>query len=275
MRTHRAARLRARLELEGDGRELHRVVSPRGHPRRHAAAARAGDRHLRGRHRRRPSTRSCTTRRSSRSPIPGVFAATAGLSDAQRAEFVVGAVFPFQLFSVQQDSLVWYRIEPRAIRPLRAARSTRAFRRTPRSARLRGAARASCRSYLDAIHRQDIAACDGVWQGLAQPLRRARSAFASREGDRAVQAASCSHAWRRHEALGCGRLDRRRDPVGRVPAESRRTAGRRRSQLPGDERGRRGAHLLGVVAIGFWPFVVLEATWSLVAVGWRGCDVAG
>jgi phenylpropionate dioxygenase-like ring-hydroxylating dioxygenase large terminal subunit len=97
--------------------------------------------------------------------IPAAFPATPDLSDAQRAEFVVGVVFPFLLFSVQQDSLVWYRIEPRA------------FDRfvlhihlcvPPDAADAPGYEEhlAGVKTFLDGIHRQDIAACEGVWQGL-------------------------------------------------------------------------------------------------------------
>ena len=116
-------------------------------------------------------------------PIPAVFPATPGLSDAQRAEFVVGVVFPFLLFSVQQDGLVWYRIEPRAFDrftlhihlcvPPEAADA-------PDYEQHLGVVK----SYLDAIHRQDIVACEGVWQGLqsrfaaAGPLSHLEKAIA-------------------------------------------------------------------------------------------------
>jgi hypothetical protein len=102
-------------------------------------------------------------------PIPAVFAATPGLSDAQRAEFVVGVVFPFLLFSVQQDSLVWYRIEPRAFDRftlhIHACVPPGASDAPDYDEHL-----AVVTGYLDAIHRQDIAACEGVWQGLQSRL---------------------------------------------------------------------------------------------------------
>ena len=100
-----------------------------------------------------------------RLPIPAVFAPTASLGDEQRAEFVVAAVFPFHLFSVQPDSLVWYRMEPRAVN--RFALSIHlcvppgAEQDAEYEAKLNGV-----KSWLDAIHRQDIAACEGVWRGL-------------------------------------------------------------------------------------------------------------
>ena len=98
-------------------------------------------------------------------PIPALFPPTPGLDDAQRAEFVVGVVFPFLLFSVQQDGLVWYRIEPRAfdrfvlhIHPCVPPEAAEAPAYEEHLAVMK--------TYLDGIHRQDIGVCEGVWQGL-------------------------------------------------------------------------------------------------------------
>jgi len=104
-----------------------------------------------------------------RVPIPALFPATPGLDDAQRAEFVVAAVFPFHLFSVQHDSLVWYRLEPRAHD--RFALHIHLCV-PPHAAEHDGYAEqlAGMKLFLDTVHRQDIAACTGVWQGLGSRL---------------------------------------------------------------------------------------------------------
>jgi phenylpropionate dioxygenase-like ring-hydroxylating dioxygenase large terminal subunit len=102
-------------------------------------------------------------------PIPAVFPATPGLSEEQRARFVVGAVFPFHLFSVQHDSLVWYRLEPRGVErfTLHIHLCT-----PPESEGDPGhAAKADAiRGFLNAIHLEDIAACTGVQAGLRGSL---------------------------------------------------------------------------------------------------------
>jgi phenylpropionate dioxygenase-like ring-hydroxylating dioxygenase large terminal subunit len=102
-------------------------------------------------------------------PMPASFREPRPLSDEQRARFVVGAVFPCHLFSVQSGSLVWYLLEPRG--PNRFA--LRIYPCVPPAApgdadhagHVEG-----LRTFLDVIHRQDIGACEGVWRGLQSRL---------------------------------------------------------------------------------------------------------
>jgi nitrite reductase/ring-hydroxylating ferredoxin subunit len=47
-------------------------------------------------------------------PLPTLFPTRPKLSEAQRAEFLVGAVFPHLLFSLQPDGMFWYRMELQA-----------------------------------------------------------------------------------------------------------------------------------------------------------------
>jgi phenylpropionate dioxygenase-like ring-hydroxylating dioxygenase large terminal subunit len=102
-------------------------------------------------------------------PVPAVFPATPGLTTEQRSRFVVGAVFPFHLFSVQQDSLIWYRLEPRSAERF----ALRIHLCTPPESEA-DPARAgkidAMRGWLDAIHREDITACSGVQTGLRSRL---------------------------------------------------------------------------------------------------------
>ncbi|RIL07553.1 MAG: hypothetical protein DCC71_02720 [Proteobacteria bacterium] len=102
-------------------------------------------------------------------PIPTVFAPRPALGDAQRAEFLVAAVFPFHLFAVQPDSLVWYRMEPLAvdrfrlfIHPCVPAEAADDPAQRP--------AIEGLRSFLDLVHRQDMEACDGVQRGVGAAL---------------------------------------------------------------------------------------------------------
>jgi phenylpropionate dioxygenase-like ring-hydroxylating dioxygenase large terminal subunit len=102
-------------------------------------------------------------------PLPALFPVTPGLSAAQRADFVVGAVFPFHLFSVQQDSMLWYQLEPESAERFRL----RIFPCVPAAAledKGLAARLPAFRDFVDAIHRQDIAACQGVQRGLRSRL---------------------------------------------------------------------------------------------------------
>ena len=102
-------------------------------------------------------------------PLPLAFPPTSGLTDAQRADFLVCAVFPFTLFSVQADSMFWYQLEPTAVDRFRL----RIHPCVPEAA-LADAAYAEAldgfRAFVDLIHRQDIGACQGVQAGLASRL---------------------------------------------------------------------------------------------------------
>jgi phenylpropionate dioxygenase-like ring-hydroxylating dioxygenase large terminal subunit len=100
-----------------------------------------------------------------RTPLPAVFPPTPGLADAQRAEFVVGAVFPFLLFSVQHDALIWYRLEPQAVDrfalSIHLCVPPEAVDAPDHAERVAGV-----KQFLDAVHQQDIATCQGVQRGL-------------------------------------------------------------------------------------------------------------
>lgn len=104
-------------------------------------------------------------------PFPAMFPVRPRLGEAQRGEFLVAAVFPFHLFSLQPDGLIWYRMEPVAvdrfrlfIHPCVPAECVDDPAWQPALDALRG--------FVDAIHRQDITACDAVQRGL-------RSSFAA------------------------------------------------------------------------------------------------
>jgi hypothetical protein len=82
---------------------------------------------------------------------------------------VVGAVFPFHLFSVQQDSMFWYHLEPTGVERFHLriypCVPEAALREPELRERLDG-----FRSWVDGIHRQDIEACQGVQRGLRSRL---------------------------------------------------------------------------------------------------------
>jgi phenylpropionate dioxygenase-like ring-hydroxylating dioxygenase large terminal subunit len=102
-------------------------------------------------------------------PLPSAFPPAPGLDAAQRAAFVVGAVFPFTLFSVQPDSMLWYQLEPMAVDRFRL----RIHPCVPAAALEGGAhaeALAGFRAFADLVHRQDMGACDGVQTGLRSRL---------------------------------------------------------------------------------------------------------
>jgi phenylpropionate dioxygenase-like ring-hydroxylating dioxygenase large terminal subunit len=102
-------------------------------------------------------------------PMPASFAETPGLSDEQRGRFVVGAVFPFHLFSVQRDSLVWYQLEPQAVDRI----ALRIYLCAPPAAagdETHAEHVAGMRAFLEVVHRQDMGACAGVQAGLRSRL---------------------------------------------------------------------------------------------------------
>jgi len=107
--------------------------------------------------------------------LPTLFPTRPKLGNAARSEFLIAAVFPylmFLMFSLQPDGMFWYRMEPHAadrfrlsIHPCLPAEGTDALGYAERVEMLR--------SYIDAIHREDIGVCTGVQRGvrarLAQP----------------------------------------------------------------------------------------------------------
>jgi hypothetical protein len=102
-------------------------------------------------------------------PVPALFPVTPGLSEAQRADFVVGAIFPFHLFSVQLDSMFWYHLEPGGAERFRL----RIYPCVPEAALREPELRAALggfRGFVNDIHLQDIEACQGVQRGLRSRL---------------------------------------------------------------------------------------------------------
>jgi phenylpropionate dioxygenase-like ring-hydroxylating dioxygenase large terminal subunit len=104
--------------------------------------------------------------------LPTLFPTRPKLSDAQRGEFLVTAIFPHLLFSLQPDGMFWYRMEPQAvdrfrlsIHPCLSAEAAEDPGYAERVGLLRG--------YVDAIHREDIGACTGVQRGVHARLAQA------------------------------------------------------------------------------------------------------
>jgi len=85
-----------------------------------------------------------------------------GLSPAQRSEFLVVAVFPTLLFAVNPDSMVWYQLEPQAVDRFTLRISVCVPPASAGDERV-----AQLRTFVDAVHQQDIVACAGVQSGLA------------------------------------------------------------------------------------------------------------
>lgn len=97
-------------------------------------------------------------------PSPAFFPVTAGLSDAQRADFLVCCVFPLHLFATNPDSIAWYEVVPHG-----AERFTlRVHVCVPPG--VTDEEGEGLRSFIDAVHREDIRACTSVQQGLRSTL---------------------------------------------------------------------------------------------------------
>jgi phenylpropionate dioxygenase-like ring-hydroxylating dioxygenase large terminal subunit len=78
-------------------------------------------------------------------------------------------VFPFHLFSVQQDSMLWYQLQPESASRFRL----RIFPCVPAAVLedpALGAQLPAFRAFVDTVHRQDIGVCEGVQRGLASRL---------------------------------------------------------------------------------------------------------
>lgn len=84
-----------------------------------------------------------------------------GLTAAQRAEFIVCAVFPFHLFAVNPDSLVWYQIEPHSV-----DRFVLRVHVCVPPQHLADERVEHLRAFVDIVHRQDILVCQGVQTGV-------------------------------------------------------------------------------------------------------------
>lgn len=97
-------------------------------------------------------------------PYPALCEVTPGLSEAQRRDFLVCSVFPLQLFTANPDSAVWYELLPHG--PERF--TLRVHVCVPASASEEDAA--NLRAFVDAVHREDMAACASVQSGLRSRL---------------------------------------------------------------------------------------------------------
>jgi phenylpropionate dioxygenase-like ring-hydroxylating dioxygenase large terminal subunit len=93
-------------------------------------------------------------------PSPALFGVTPGLSDAQRADFLVCCAFPLHLFAANPDSAVWYEILPHAPEHF----TLRVHCCVPQDAG--DAEGEALRAFVDAVHREDTRACSGVQAGL-------------------------------------------------------------------------------------------------------------
>jgi phenylpropionate dioxygenase-like ring-hydroxylating dioxygenase large terminal subunit len=99
-------------------------------------------------------------------PIPAFFPVTSGLTDAQRADFLVCCAFPLHLFAVQPDSLAWYELLPHGPEHF----TLRVHVCVPEG--VTDEQGEPLRAFVDAVHREDMAACSSVQGGLRSRLAR-------------------------------------------------------------------------------------------------------
>jgi phenylpropionate dioxygenase-like ring-hydroxylating dioxygenase large terminal subunit len=97
-------------------------------------------------------------------PMQSLYPVTPGLSDAQRADFLVCCAFPLQLFAAQPDSLAWYEILPHG--PELFTLNVHVC--VPEG--VTDEQGEGLRSFVDAVHREDIQACTSVQAGLRSRL---------------------------------------------------------------------------------------------------------
>jgi len=100
-------------------------------------------------------------------PTAGILPVTSGLTEAQRADFLVCCAFPLHLFAVNPDSAVWYELQPHG--PERF--TLRVHVCVPPDASAEDGAR--MRGFIDAVHQEDIRACTSVQQGVRSRLAAA------------------------------------------------------------------------------------------------------
>jgi phenylpropionate dioxygenase-like ring-hydroxylating dioxygenase large terminal subunit len=94
-----------------------------------------------------------------------MLAPIAGLSAEQRSEFLVCAVFPFHLFAVNPDSLIYYQMQPHGVEHF-----TLRIHLCVSPAAVGDPAVEQLRGFVDTVHQQDIVACTGVQAGLRSRL---------------------------------------------------------------------------------------------------------
>lgn len=103
-------------------------------------------------------------------PLPTAFEPVPGLGGTERASLVIVTVFPFHLFALTPDQMSWLRILPGPEPDRHRARwvicaPPHAFEDPELETKREAAA-----ALLDTIHREDMAICRGVQQGLASRL---------------------------------------------------------------------------------------------------------
>jgi phenylpropionate dioxygenase-like ring-hydroxylating dioxygenase large terminal subunit len=97
-------------------------------------------------------------------PGPSFFPVTPGLTDSQRAEFLVCCAFPLHLFAANPDFAVWYELLPHSVERF----TLRVHPCVPPG--VTDEQGEGVRGLLDAVHREDITACTSVQEGLRSRL---------------------------------------------------------------------------------------------------------
>ncbi len=97
-------------------------------------------------------------------PTPALYPVTSGLSAAERADFLVCCAFPLHLFATNPDSAAWYELLPHGPEHF----TLRVHVCVPPG--VTDEQGEMLRSFIDAVHREDIAACTSVQLGVHSRL---------------------------------------------------------------------------------------------------------
>jgi len=92
----------------------------------------------------------------------------AGIPEGEPKPLVAAVVYPFHLFAPSGDSMAWYQILPERHDRF-TLRIHTCFQRGGVGDEADAAARAGMHEFTNAVHAQDIGACESVWTGLASP----------------------------------------------------------------------------------------------------------
>jgi len=95
----------------------------------------------------------------------GLMPPISGLTMEEQTKFIVCAVFPFHLFAVNPDNMVYYQLHPHSVDHF----TLRIFLCVPPAVAADPAVE-HVRGFLDTVHQQDIVACSGVQTGLHSRL---------------------------------------------------------------------------------------------------------
>jgi phenylpropionate dioxygenase-like ring-hydroxylating dioxygenase large terminal subunit len=108
---------------------------------------------------------------------PSLLPAIEGLPSELQDGFVVINAYPFHLFAVTPDQLVWYQLEPHDVGHF-TLRIHLCFPESTLADPAHEKGIALTRDFVRAIHLEDIAVCEGTWRGLrsraASPGRYSR-----------------------------------------------------------------------------------------------------